>query len=324
VARDRSQTIVAVNAQHAHCVADAVSAALAPQGITRSRLEITEYRPSDNASTVELEITAIDVDQSTLERVVRKASPACLTDDSDTVVAPLRPLVRTRDTRPSVDGAGATTTSASQTTRQSVVESVRLVALLLAIFIGVRLVMQTFRVDGPSMAPLLQDGQALIVFRPAYWYTDGTPFEGLLPIRPQGSIHYLFGGPRRGDIVVFRPPGDSNFDSDLVKRIIGLPGDAVAIQGGQVLVNDFILGEPYVQFPADYLYPGDGLRVFVPDDSYFVLGDNRPASADSHLGWLVPAEKLLGQVVVSYWPPEQWRFVPRGDVREIPARRTGP
>jgi len=316
VATDRSQTIVTVSARHARCVADSVSAALAPQGITRSRLEITEHRPSDDSSIVEVEITAIGVDQSTLERVVRQSSPACLTDDSHTVVAPLRPLVRVADTVPAIDVAPATPVGR----RQQVEEIVRLVALLLAIFIAVRLVMQTFRVDGPSMTPLLQDGQALIVFRPAYWYTDGTPFEGLLPIQPQGSIHYLFGGPRRGDIVVFRPPGDSNFDSDLVKRIVGLPGDAVAIQGGQVLVNDFILGEPYVQFPSDYVYPGDGLRVFVPDDSYFVLGDNRPASADSHLGWLVPAEKLLGQAVVSYWPPERWGFVPRGDVREIPAR----
>jgi hypothetical protein len=89
VARERSQTIVRVSAQHARCVADAVSAALAPQGVTRSGLEINVHRPSENDQTVELEITAFGVDHTLLERIVRQASPACLTDDSHTVVAPL-------------------------------------------------------------------------------------------------------------------------------------------------------------------------------------------------------------------------------------------
>jgi signal peptidase I len=109
---------------------------------------------------------------------------------------------------------------------------------------------------------------------------------------------------------MFRPPGESNFESDLIKRIIGLPGDIVSIQAGVVYVNGEPVIEPYVKFPADYTYPGSGTAVLVPNDSYFVLGDNRPVSADSHLGWLVPADKLVGEAWLSYWPIQRWGIVP--------------
>jgi signal peptidase I len=188
-------------------------------------------------------------------------------------------------------------------------EIARAVAILLAIFIGMRSLIQTFRVDGPSMTPNLETGQRLLVNRVAYLHTDGTPFEGLLPDHRQGSVAYLFGGPRRGDVVVLRPPGESGFDADLVKRIIGLPGDTVAIQDGRVYVNGDELTEPYVRFAADYSYPGEGLAILVPNDSYFVLGDNRPISSDSHLGWLVPADKLVGQAWLSYWPMQRFGLV---------------
>ena len=204
--------------------------------------------------------------------------------------------------------------------RRRAVEFVQLAAVLLGIVLGIRTLIQTFRVDGVSMLPTFVTGQMLIVNRTAYWHTDGTPFEGLLPVQAQGSVKYVFGGPRRGDVVVFRPPGDSNFEADLIKRIIGLPGDTVSIKSGEVSVNGYPLTEPYIRFPADYTYPGDDLAVLVPADSYFVLGDNRPESADSHLGWLVPAEKLIGQAWLSYWPPDRWGLVSHADLTGVPSR----
>lgn len=218
----------------------------------------------------------------------------------------ISPPVSPPDAEPRVDPAPAVSTALARSPAQilggHVGEIVRAVAVLLAIFIGMRSVIQTFGVDGPSMAPNFETGQRLLVNRVAYLHTDGTPFEGLLPAHRQGSVAYLFGGPHRGDVVVFRPPGASGFDSDLVKRIIGLPGETVAIMNGRVYVNGDELSEPYVQFVADYTYPGEGLAVLIPSDSYFVLGDNRPVSSDSHLGWLVPADKLVGQAWLSYWP----------------------
>jgi signal peptidase I len=123
----------------------------------------------------------------------------------------------------------------------------------------------------------------------------------VLPTDHQGSATYLFGGPKRGDVVVFHHPTEPG--RDLIKRIIGLPGDAVSIRNGQVFVNAQLLNEPYVRFAATYAFPITGGTIPVPENAYFVLGDNRPVSLDSHLGWFVPADNLVGPIWVSWWPP---------------------
>ena len=102
-------------------------------------------------------------------------------------------------------------------------------------------------------------------------------------------------GPQRGDVVVFRRGAAGN--EHLVKRVIGLPGDLVLVYAGRVFVNGTQLDEPYVLANDDYTYPLDGGPVRVPGGEYFVLGDNRPVSADSHLGWFVPTGDMLGQAM---------------------------
>jgi signal peptidase I len=142
-----------------------------------------------------------------------------------------------------------------------------------------------FYVEGASMAPTLYQGQLLLVIEAAYWRLDGK---------------YVFAGPRRGDVIVFR----SQTAKYLVKRLIGLPGDEVRVHAGQVSVNGTLLDEPYVKFADDYTYPPDGIPRRVPENAYFVLGDNRPASADSHLGWYVESENMVG---LALWPlPQGW------------------
>jgi signal peptidase I len=69
------------------------------------------------------------------------------------------------------------------------------------------------------------------------------------------------------------------------------------------------LVEPYIQFPAEYNFPLDGTPLVVPDDSYFVLGDNRPESLDSHFGWFVPVQDLIGRAWLRYWPPTELGIV---------------
>jgi signal peptidase I len=131
-------------------------------------------------------------------------------------------------------------------------------------------------VDGTSMAPSLASGQLLLVNRAAY----------------------VLGAPGRGDVIVFRHAGPGFTDEYVVKRVIGLPGDLVQVDAGQVFVNGVRLDEPYVADPDDYTYPQNGGPLRVPEGAYFVLGDNRPFSADSHLGWLVTSQDLVGQA----WP----------------------
>ncbi len=189
-------------------------------------------------------------------------------------------------------------------------ELVQTIVLTLAIFLGVRSVVQNFRVEGASMEPTLETGQYLLISKVSYFHIEGTPLANFLPTSHEGSTDYLFSGPQRGDIVVFRAPTQP--DKDFIKRVIGLPGDTVLVKNGVVYVNGQALDEPYIHYPATYTYPFDGQPKQVPDGYYFVLGDNRPNSSDSHLGWNVPVDYLVGRAWISYWPPTDWRFIPAG------------
>jgi len=154
------------------------------------------------------------------------------------------------------------------------------------LFCAVRIVFQNFRVEGPSMQPTLSTGELLWVNKAAYYRWDG---------------QFILGGPQRGDIAVLHSP-DPTDDVDLIKRIIGLPGDQLRVDHGRVFINDRVLTEPYIRFQASYTYPPDGHDLTVPAGQYFVLGDNRPNSRDSHFGWFVPADDLIGRTWLTYWP----------------------
>src|ERR1700687_3497205 len=135
-------------------------------------------------------------------------------------------------------------------------EFLQTIVLMAVLFLGVRGLAQNFRVEGPSMQPTLTSGEFLWVNKAAYFEWNG---------------HYLLGGPQRGDIAVLRSP-DSAEDIDLIKRLIGLPGDRVRVQHGEVFINDQPLAEPYIRFAASYNYPIDGNDIVVPASEYFVLG----------------------------------------------------
>lgn len=126
---------------------------------------------------------------------------------------------------------------------------------------------------------------------------------------------YRFREPARGDIVVFKPPVASRAacnevsDVPFVKRVIGLPGDTIAVRNGETLVN----GRPFVVPSAvrpDYEYPLDQQGpVRVPPGKLFMLGDNRPSSCDSHLWGFVDRGAVIGQAEVTYWPITRLRFL---------------
>jgi signal peptidase I len=137
------------------------------------------------------------------------------------------------------------------------------------------------------------------------------PSESMLPTLQVGDrlfVHKQTGyRPQLADIVVFAAPqaaiaqGVLSADTLLVKRIIGLPGQQVWITGGHVFVNGEALVEPYIQSAPWYEWGPDR----VPPDQYFVLGDNRNFSGDSHLWGFVPATDILGPGYKIYWPPDR-------------------
>jgi signal peptidase I len=156
------------------------------------------------------------------------------------------------------------------------------VILALAIFLLLQFTVQNFIVVGASMQPNFQDGERVVI----------------------SKLAYKLGEPERGDVIVFHPP--NNQDEDYIKRVIALPGEMVAVNDGVVYIDDQPLDEPYIKdLPA---YALSEQRV--PSNEYFVLGDNRNNSNDSHNGWTVPQQNIIGKVWLTIWPPEEWGVVP--------------
>ncbi len=114
------------------------------------------------------------------------------------------------------------------------------------------------------------------------------------------KLSYRVGDIGRGDVVVFkRPDDDPNGYQDLIKRVIGLPGDVVEGHDGAVFVNDRAIDEPYLD-PADEII--DFEPITVPEGEYFMMGDNRDDSYDSRFFGTVPEGNVLGRAFVLFWP----------------------
>lgn len=119
---------------------------------------------------------------------------------------------------------------------------------------------------------------------------------------------YTFSEPKRGDIIIFEYP--DNTTEKYVKRIVGMPGETIEIRNGVVYIDNLRLEEDYVYFEngvADI--KGDFERTVIPEDCYFVLGDNRNNSKDSRY-WktthFVERDKILGKAIFTYWPSIKW------------------
>lgn len=113
------------------------------------------------------------------------------------------------------------------------------------------------------------------------------------------KISYKFSDVKRGDVVVFRPP--SNVDqsgNDWVKRVIGLPGEKIEIKDGKVFINEKELTELYELERPNYTFG----PIVVPEGSFFVLGDNRNNSYDSHYWGVLSNQNIIGKVLIRYWP----------------------
>jgi len=118
---------------------------------------------------------------------------------------------------------------------------------------------------------------------------------------------YRFRAPERGDVVVFKAPASveaaCNASGTFIKRIVGLPGERVSMEDGQVLINGVRLNEPYLA-PA-YRGSESGEWPRNSRSGYFVLGDNRAMSCDSRRWGVVPRENIIGRADVRYWPPDR-------------------
>lgn len=163
-----------------------------------------------------------------------------------------------------------------------VVELVQVVVFAVSIFLFVYLlVLQPHKIQGSSMEPNFHDGEYLL--------TD--------------KLSYRLGEPNRGDVIVFRAP--PSFTNEFIKRILGLPGDKIMVKDGDVYVNGKLVEESYI--PEEFItrqgqFVQNGEEVEVPDNQYFVLGDNREHSQDSRSIGFIDKKYITGRAWVVYWP----------------------
>lgn len=166
---------------------------------------------------------------------------------------------------------------------------VLVVGIALLVAIGVRtFVLAHFQVEGSSMLTTLNEGDRVFVNR----------------------LSYRFGDPSRGDVVVLHQISGAS-ERDLIKRVVALPGEEVAMRDCVVTIDGLELVEPYLD--PEIVTPSRCGRNFepvvVPEDSVWVMGDNRPGSQDSRDLGFIPYENLVGRAFVVFWPRADWRWL---------------
>lgn len=187
-------------------------------------------------------------------------------------------------------------------------EVLETVLLTIIIFFMVKSLIANFRILGSSMEPSFHTEQLVLVNKAAYFHFDTNAWTRLIPgIQPNlnQDLFWTFGGPKRGDVVIFEPPDSIN--EDYIKRVIGLPGDRVEVKGGKVYLNEQAIDEPYIKEAPYSPYAA----TVVPPNNLFVMGDNRNASRDSRSFGMLPVDKIVGKALFVYWPSgDKWGVVP--------------
>jgi signal peptidase I len=163
--------------------------------------------------------------------------------------------------------------------RRAVIEWVVLVAVALAVaFLARQFVFQLFYIPSESMVPALEVNDQVFV----------------------NKLAYDLGDPERGHLVVFERPDDWNVEvADLVKRVVGLPGESIEGRDGHVYIDGRRLDEPYL---AEGVTTSDFGPIRIPAGHYFLRGDNREHSNDSRSYSAVDEDQFVGKVVMTVWP----------------------
>lgn len=160
-------------------------------------------------------------------------------------------------------------------------EIIQTILIAVAFYFAIDAVIDRVEVFNVSMDPTVKQGEVIFV----------------------NKLAYRLGEVDHGDVVTFHYPADPRYN--YIKRAIGLPGDTVRIENGEVYINGAQLDEPYL---PDHTTNGEGNWI-VPQGMYFVMGDNRLDSNDSRVWGFVPEEDLIGKALAVYWPVSNIRVL---------------
>ncbi len=243
---------------------------------------------------------------------------------------------RTTDTTAAAEERRARRGRTEGEDQNTTVEWAKSIAIAVVLFLVLRtFLVQTFVITSGSMEDTLLVGDMLLVNRLAI----GSRVPGTA-LRIPG-----YSSPRRGDVLVFDPPHEP--DLMLIKRLVGLPGDTLQMRDRVLYVNGERLDEPYVvhtdagdevhpwmQWQRDFLLPGaDPVTyaptrdnwgpIVVPEDRYFMLGDNREHSLDSRYWGLLEGWRLEGRAVFTYYSYNKDSYRPFPALREVRWNRIG-
>ena len=181
--------------------------------------------------------------------------------------------------------------------------------MIVAVALGLALLIQAFlvkpfRIPSESMVPTLEINQRVLVDRVSIRFSD----------------------PHRGDIVVFKPPTGADehrcgveelhdrpcpkptsekSDNNFIKRVVGEPRDRLSVRGGRVYIDGEPQDEPFARLARDCSTCNLERPITIPEDHYFMMGDNRGASADSREWGPVPKKWIIGNAFATYWPPKR-------------------
>lgn len=165
--------------------------------------------------------------------------------------------------------------------KRFLLDIVETIILSVVLFLVINTLSARVRIESISMQPTLFEGDFVIINR----------------------LAYKLGTPGRGDIIVFHYPPDPEREP-YIKRVIGLPGETVKIENGEVFVDGNPVREPYIKASPAY----QGIWS-VPEGHLFVLGDNRNSSSDSHSWGMVPLDNVIGKAEAIYFPFTHWRVL---------------
>ena len=186
--------------------------------------------------------------------------------------------------------------------RRFLLDIAETLALAVLLFVMVQALAQNYVVTGSSMEPSIHDNELIIVNKAIYFSIDRDLLDDYLPFvdLPEGDDVYLFHGPQRGEIIVLNAPKQDNLD--LIKRIIGMPGDTIAFdnRGGAISINGVEIAETWFSEGQRT----NGRDIVLGVDEYFVMGDNRRSSQDSRHWGTIGRDDIIGKALLSYWPPE--------------------